>query len=208
MANIVFGNQKSDKIGPVVEEKLRKELGLSAPIPYTVEDAAAGKTSVGTVLKDMGSIFSGGQADLLFTLVFDISGPRPAKVYARVVRQGVGARVQELLFSTALSKPVKGEVMLEDPKLIGKPKFAGDDEAIKKLNSSGDLIKRANGFARHRSEYGGLVVDSERFFQIAPAAQGSMLVSTSLPRQIKMGFDSTLDAKEFFDIAALAEKVL
>lgn len=74
MANVVFGGQHADKIGPVVEEKLRKELNLPSPIPYTVETANADKTSVATVLKDMGSIFSGGQADLLFTLVFDLPG--------------------------------------------------------------------------------------------------------------------------------------
>lgn len=208
MNNLAYSNQQSDKIGPSVEEKLRKEIGAAGPVPYKVEETGAGGTNAGTVLGDMAKALLSGHSNVLFTLVFDVAAPRPATLAAHVARQGVGAHVEALLYSTKLSKPVGSEVTLEAPKMFGSSKFLGDAEAIKKLNANGDLVKRANKLARTESEIGGLTIKMDRLFKLVPQEGGALLVINTLPRATSMGLDAMLDAKEFFDIAALVEKAL
>jgi hypothetical protein len=206
--NLAYNSQQPDKVGPQVEEKVRKETGATAPVPYKVEDQAASKTSAATVLGDMANALVGGRSNLLFTLVFDMPAPRPATLRAQVARQGVGSHVEGLLYSMTLAKAVKGEVSLENPKMLGSSRFTGDAEAIQKLNANGDLVKRANKFARTQSEVGGLTVSMDRLFKIVPQDSGALLLINTLPRTTSMGMDAALDAKEFFDIAALVEKTL
>ena len=76
------------------------------------------------------------------------------------------------------------------------------------LFRSGDLIKRANDLARVESQSGGLTLKIKRCCRIVPHEGGSLLVVGTLPRPIKMGFGAAIDAKDFFDIAALAEASL
>lgn len=208
MNNLAYGNQQPEKVGPAVEEKVRKETGSAGPVPYKVEMGDVGETSVRTVLGDMAGALFGGRSNLLFTLVFDISTPRRATLQARVARQGVGCHVEALLYSTQLSKPVKGEVSIENPKTFGTPKFIGDAETAAKLNGAKDLAKRVNKLARTEAEIGGLIVKMPRLFKIVPQDSGSLLVLNTLPRMTSMGMDAVVDAKEFFDIAAIIEAAL
>ena len=208
MNNLAYGNQQPEKVGPQVEEKLRKELGAAAPLPYKVKMAGAGSTTAGTVLADVARGLLGGQANTLFTLVFDLTAPRAAQLRAVVERQGVGCHVGPLLFSTALSKPVKGEVTLEGPKMLGASKFTGEAEASAKLNAKGDLLKRLGKLARTESEIGGLTLKMERLVKLAPQEKGAVLVVGTLPRSTSMGMDAALDAKEFMDLAAIVEGTL
>ena len=76
MNNLIYGNQDPGKIGPAVEEKLRKDLGATVPIDYRVEDAGLGATNLGTVLTDIGNVLGGGRTSLLFTLVLPLPGAR------------------------------------------------------------------------------------------------------------------------------------
>src|SRR5205085_8335616 len=105
-------------------------------------------------------------------------------------------------------KPVFGEVALEDPKFFGKSKFAGDAAVCGKLNANGDLIKRANNFARVESQSGGMTLKIKRCCRIIPSEGGSMLVVGTLPRPTKMGMSAAIDAKDFFDIADMIEASL
>lgn len=206
MNNLAYNSQQPDKVGPQVEEKLRKELGASAPLLYQVESGEAGSTSVSSVLGDMGRALVGGKSERLFTLVFDLPAsvaPRAAQLRANVNRQGVGSHVGLLLYSTKLSKPVKGEVTLGN-----KGKFEGDAETAAKLNAKGDLSKRLGKFARTESEIGGLKLKIERLVKIMPREDGTLLVISTLGRTTGMGFDATLDAKEFFDLAGVIEAAL
>ena len=59
MSNLAFMGQSPEKISPVVEEKLKKEVGLSEPIPYKVEDQDISKVTVGTMLGDLASTLFG-----------------------------------------------------------------------------------------------------------------------------------------------------
>ena len=208
MNNLAYGSQQPDKVAPQVEEKLRKELAASAAIPYEVETADAGATSAGTVLGDMARGLFGGASDRLFTLIFDIAAPRAAQLRVSVVRQGVGCHVGTLLYSTKLAKAVKGEATLEAPKTFGTSKFTGEAETSSKLNAKGDLLKRLGKLARTESEVGGLTVTSERLVKVVPEEAGALLVVSTLPRTTSMGFDATLDAKEFFDLAGMVEASL
>ena len=158
MNNLIYGNQDPGKIGPAVEEKLRKDLGATAPIDYRVEDAGLGATNLGTVLTDIGNVLGGGRTSLLFTLVLPLPGAREATLRARVERQGVGAYVGSLLYSTTLSKPVASEVSIEGHKSFGTPKFLGDATAAAKLNGAKDLAKRVDKFARTEAEMGSIKV--------------------------------------------------
>ena len=158
MNNLVFGNQDPGKIGPAVEEKVRKDLGATVPIDYRVEDAGLGATNLASVLVDIGNVLGGGKTSLLFTLVFPLPGTREATLRARVERQGVGAYVGSLLYSTTLTKPVASEVSLEGHKSFGTPKFLGDVAAAARLNAAKDLAKRVDKFARTEAEMGSIKV--------------------------------------------------
>lgn len=211
MNNLAYNSQQPDKVGPQVEEKLRKELGASSPLMYQVESGEAGSTSASSIFSDMGHALIGGKSERLFTLVFDLpalTAPRTAQLRATVNRQGVGSHVGLLLYSTQLNKPVKGEVTLEAPKGFGGSKFGGEVETSAKLNARGDLLKRLGKFARTESEIGGLKLRIERLVKIMSREDGTLLVISTLGRTTSMGFDATLDAKEFFDIAGLIEAAL
>ena len=208
MNNLLYANQQAEKIGPQVEEKVRKETGSTSPVAYTIESGEAGSTTVGLVLGDVARGLFGGKTNTLFTLVFNIATPRAAQLRATVIRQGVGAYVGSLLYSTTLSKTVKSEVSLEPPKTFGSPKFIGDADAITKLNAKDDIAKRVGKFARTKTEMGSITVEMARLFKIVPQDSGSLLIVNTLPRMTSMGMDAAIDAKEFFEIAAMIEAAL
>ncbi len=208
MNNLAYGNQQPEKVGAQVEEKLRKELAAAASLPYKVEQNGAGGPTAGTVLADVARGLFGGQGKPLFTLFFDLVAPRPTQLWAVVERQGVGCHVGPLLYSTPLSKVVKGEATLEGPKVFGASKFTGDAEVCAKLNAKGDLLKRLGKLARNEAEIGGLTLKLDRLVKVTPHENGALLVVGTLPRATSMGMDATLDAKEFMDLAALVENAL
>lgn len=208
MNNLAYNSQDAATVGPKVEEKVREEIGASGPVTYKVEMGEGTKATVGRFLSDIGHTLLGGTAETLFCLRFDLPQPRPAQLDILVDRQGMGSHVGPLLYSAKLSRPVGAEVALEAPKTFGKSKFTGDETVCAKLNANGDLIKRANGFARVESQCGGLTVKIERCCKLVPDENGSMLVIRTLSRPIKMGFGATIDAKDFFEIAEMVEKAL
>lgn len=208
MNNLAYGSQQQEKVVPQVEEKLRKEVNAIAPVAYQVQASGAAGTTVGTVLGDMARGLFGGRADALFTVTFDINTPRPAQLQVSVDRQGVGCHVGTLLYSAKLSKPVKGEVSLEAPKMFGSSKFTGDAETAAKLNAKGDLLKRLGKLARTESEIGGLTLKLDRAVKVVPQEQGSLIVLSTLPRPTSMGMDATLDAKEFLELVGMLEAAL
>jgi hypothetical protein len=206
--NLIYGNQDPGKIGPAVEEKVRKDLGATVPIDYRVEDAGLGATNLASVLVDIGSVLGGGKTNLLFILVLPLPCAREATLRARVERQGIGAYVGSLLYSTTLSKPVASEISIEGHKSFGTPKFLGDATAAAKLNGARDLAKRVDKFARTEAEMGSIKVKSPRIFAIAPHEGGSLLVINTLPRMTSMGMGAEVDAREFVEIAAAIEASL
>lgn len=208
MSNLAFMGQSPEKIGPVVEEKLKKELGLSEPIPYKVEDQNISKVTVGTMLGDLASTLFGGSTNLLFTLSFSLEKPRQALIRLDVARQGIGSRGETIIYSTILNKKINGEVMLEAPRTFGASKFSGDQAACGKLNSNGNLLKRAGLFSRTQAEIGGNLITISRYFRIIPKDNGSELTVVTLPKMVSMGFNALLDAKEFFDITSMIEQIL
>lgn len=208
MNNLAYTSQDPAYIGEKVEEKVREEIGGDAAVPYIVEQGEAETASVGSFLGDIGNALVGGSSNTLFRLNFSLPRPRPAELQVSINRQGVGSHAGLLLYSTEFAKPVPGEVALEDPKFWGKSKFAGDAGVAEKLNANGDLIKKVNNLARVESESGGLTLNIKRLCKVMPRGAGSVLVIATLPRPTKMGFSATVDAEEFFEIAALVEAAL
>lgn len=208
MNNLAYTSQDPATVGAKVEEKVREEVGASAPLAYQVEMGEAAALSVGSFLRDVGSALVGGKDEALFRLHFDLAQPRSTHLQIAVNRQGVGSHVGLLLYSTQLAKPVGSEVTLEEPKFFGKSKFTGDGAACGKLNANGELIKRANNFARTESQSGGLTLKIKRCCRLIPNERGALLVIGTLPRPVKMGLGAAIDAKDFFDIADMIEAAL
>jgi hypothetical protein len=208
MNNLAYSSQNVEKVGPKIEELIRKEVGATSALGYEVEDGGAGKTTAGTVLAGSVKVLFGGKETLLYSLYFNLTQPRPANLEVHVNKQGIGCHVGSLLYSTMLAKPASGEASLEAPKTFGSSKFTGDPATSQRLNANGDLVKRANKFARTESQSGGLTIKIDRFFKIVPQGSGSLLVIRTLARPTSMGLSATVDAKDFFDIAAMVEAAL
>ncbi len=208
MNNLAYTSQDAATVGPKVEEKIREELGATAPLNYEVETGDAATATLGSVLSDIGNAIIGGKDNTLFRLNFDLTQRRPTRLQVSMSRQGVGSHAGLLMYSAQLSKSVPGEVALEDPKFFGKSKFAGEASTAAKLNANGDLIKKANELARVESQSGGLTLKIKRCCKVVPSENGSLLIIGTLPRPIKMGFSAAVDAKEFFAIADMVEAAL
>lgn len=208
MNNLAYTSQNAETIGAKLEEKVREETGSGGPLAYTVETGEDGAATVGSFFRDIGSALVGGADAVLFRFHFELPAPRPAHLMITMNRQGVGSHAGLIVYSAPLSKPVGGEVSLEEPKFWSKSNFTGDADASSKLNANGDLIKRVNSFARTESQSGGLTLKIKRACRVVPHENGSMLIIGTLPRPTKMGFGATIDAKEFFDIAQMVEAAL
>jgi len=202
MNNLAYASQQPETVVPKIEEILRKDIGVDAPIPHSVEDLNVSRANVGSMLHDAGVSLFGGKEALLFTVVFDIGQARPVKLRAQVNRQGIGCHVGTLIFSTKIAKAVKGEVALDQ-----KSKFQGEAEVAGKLNGIKELLKRADKFARTKSDVGG-GIKMDRFFKLGPFETGSILVAGTLPRATGMGMSATTEAKEFIDLAKIIEDLL
>src|ERR1039457_5755057 len=205
MNNLAYNSRDPENVGPKVEEIIRKEIGVAAPVPYTVTAGSPSPYTVGSMVKEM---LVGGQTDLVFQLNFELPQPRPSRLQVSMDKMGVGCFAGTLLYSTKLSKWVRGEVALEPPKTFGKSKFTGDPEACAKLNANSGLVKLANNFARTESKVGGGTLKRERLFKIIPDANGAVLLIASMPRTTSMGLSATVDSKDFFEIATMVEATL
>ena len=203
MNNGAYSTQDAEKLGAKVEEIVRADLELETPVPYEIESAeGAGFTAKG-LLSDAVTHLFGGKETLLMTMHYVLQQPRPMEFHVRLVRQGVGCHIGSIFYSTRLSKPVSGEVLLEDPKTFSSSKFKGDAGVADKLNANKDLIKRAGKFSR--LEAPNFKMTAPRLFQVKPGDGGGMLLAATLPRSYGMGFKVSLDVKEFADLAALVE---
>ena len=201
---LAYTTQDPAKVAAKLDEKLRDELGLTAPVPYTVEQAGGAGVTVGNVISGMGRMLFGGTADLMYTLVFDVPTPRPMQLRAHVNRQGVGCHVGGLLYSTRLAKPVAGEVALDEK----KAQFGGEPGLAAKLNGNKDLVKRIDKLARTKANVGGVELTVPRLVQIKPDPAGTLLLVGTLGRSHAMGFKMSLDAKELLDVAAMVEAAI
>ena len=201
---LAYSTQDPAKVAAKLDEKLRGELGLGAPIPYAVEQAAGTGVSVGSMAAGLGRALFGGTPDLMYTLIFQIPGPRPTELRARVNRQGVGCHVGGLLYATRLAKPIAGEVVLDEKKAM----FGGEPSLAGKLNANKDLVKRADKLARSKANVGGVELTVTRLCQLAPDPAGTLFVVGTLGRGHAMGFKMSMDAQEFLEVAAMVEAAI
>jgi hypothetical protein len=208
MNNLAYSSQKPEKVAPKIEAILCKDLGLSSGIPYTIELGDGSQTTVKTVLTDMAHMFMGGADVRLFSVIFELSAPRKANIWMQVDRQGFGAHVGTMLFTTRLNKTIGAEVILEDPRPSGNSQFYGDVAVSAKLNANNELLKKASTFSRTVSEIGGLEYTIKRCFKIVPDPEGTLLLISTLGRTTSMGFSATTDALDFFALAKMIEEII
>lgn len=203
MAKLAFRNHDQGKITAAVEEMLRQETGAAAPISYSIEDSR--NIDAGTVMGEVLHAMLGGKraAIQLFTVHFTLTQPRPADLWVQIDKQGIGAYAGPLLYVIGLSKRIESEVGLEPDK---GATFGGDPSDTAKLNA--DLAKRVHKLLRGRMQVGGFTISTRPFFKIMPKGQTSTLLVNTLPRFTSLGFSSTLDAKEVFEIASVVEAAL
>jgi hypothetical protein len=201
--NLAYSNQDPQKIGPKVEELLRKELGTAGPVSYQVEDAGAGEISAASMLKDAGTFLFGGSTTHLLTIHFHLTQPRAADLDVHMNRQGAGCYPGSLVFSAVSTKSIAGEVSFGDD-----GKFAGDAAAAGKLNASKETLKNCNAFAMTEGGLTGFEVKNPRLFKIAPNASGAQIVGATMARSKSMGFSASFGSKEFFELVSLIETAL
>ena len=212
MNNLAYSSQDPQKVGPRVEELMRAEMEAAQPLPYEIEAGDAGKTTIGGVVAEgLSLLFVGRKEARLFSVVFNFEQPRKARAEIHMNRQGVGCHGGSILYSARLSKPIKGSVWLDDPKMFGSSKFSADADAADiaaKLNASKELIKAANGFARVKANSGGMEITAPRLLKVAQEDSSALLVAATLPRSYSLGFKMSMDAREFFHIAEMIEAAL
>jgi hypothetical protein len=210
MNNGGYTSQDPQTLGAKVEELVRSELGLNSAVPFEIIGADDSKRlSAGSMASDVATHLFGGKATMLMSVGFNLTQPRVIGLQVSLDRVGVGAHLGTLLYSTRLTKPVLGEVTLEEPKTFGASRFVSpqDPGAADRLNADRDLLKRVNKFAR--TEFPGFNVKGPRLFQIKPEGEaGSNLVAATFPRSYAMGFKVSLDVKEFVDLAGMVEAAL
>jgi hypothetical protein len=203
MNNLAYATQDPQKVAPKVEELLRKELGAAGPVAYQVEDAEAGRTGAGSMLKDAGTYLFGGNTTRLLTIHFQLAQPRATELDVHINRQGLGCYAGPLVYSTVMGKGIANEVSFGDD-----GKFAGDATAAGRLNASKDLLKKCNAFAVKEGGLTGFEVKFPRLLKIAPNNSGAQIVGATTARSKSMGFSATFGSKEFFDLVSLIEAAL
>lgn len=209
MNNGAYLSQDPAVLGPKVEEVVRSDLGLNSPVPFEVISAADGngkRFDAGALLADMATHVFGGKEAVLMTVCFDLQQPRPVCVQVGLNRQGVGSHIGSALYSTKISKPIAGEVSLEEPKMFGASKFVGNAGVAARLNANKDLLKRAGKFAR--TECPNFKLKAPRLFQVKPDNGGAVVTATSLARSYALGLKVSLDVQEFIELAGMIEASL
>jgi hypothetical protein len=204
---LAYSGHQPEKVAARVEEKLREEMGAPAPIPCCIERNDADMSAAATARWTAGLLI-GGHCNYLCTLVFDLITPRPAQLQASVYRQGVGCQVGRLLYSAELSKPITGEVVLEQPKVVRASQFTGNAEVATQLNANRELLNRLGEFSRIKSRLGGRTTTVERLVKITSHDGGALVLISTMPRAASMGFRVFLDPKEFFEILEMLEIAL
>src|ERR1043165_7650442 len=94
MNNLAYTSQDAGVVGAKVEEKVREEVGASAPLEYQVEAGEAGTLTVGSFLGDVAGALLGGKDKTLFNLHFELPAQRPTHLQVSVNRQGVDGDLQ------------------------------------------------------------------------------------------------------------------
>ncbi len=184
-----YSTQNAEKIAAKAEQKLRKELGATSSVSYTIES---------------------GKSKAPFYIDFDLPANRPTQLRAFVIKNGLfGAASPELYYTARISKPLGNHVQLVQEgnkfprRVIG---FEGDAAASAKLNANRELFKRAEAFCRDMVTVSNYVAEILSRFEIVPQPVGSILTVYTLA---KSGwFGGSFDVKEFLDIAAMVERTL
>ena len=195
-----FNTKDPEKVGSLIEQQVREELGATAPLPYEIEGpGAAGEGSV-----YWNSVTGGDALIILCYLNFDLPGPRPAQLRIAMNKSLVGCYVGRLQYATLIERAVDSKVYLDAPRFWfwQKSKFLGDEGACEKLNAHDEFVKRANKFARWKHNLGSSTLRIDRKFGLLPGESGTEFVASVLAGDYKIGI------REFFKLASMFEEIL
>ena len=195
-----FNTKNPEKIGALIEQQVREELGATGPLLYEIEGpGAAGEGSV-----YWRSITGGDALIILCYLHFDLPGPRPAQLRIAMNKSLVGCYVGRLQYRTLIEKAVDSKVYLDAPRFWfwQNSKFLGDESACEKLNAHDEFVARANKFARGKLNLGSSTLRIDRKFGLLPGESGTEFVAAVLADDYKMGI------REFFELASMFEEIL
>jgi hypothetical protein len=109
MNNLAYSTQNPEEVASKIEEIIRKDLNETNQLQFKIENEASVDSSLGAVLKDSFTHIFGGIESLLFSIIYEIQNPRPAKIIVHVNRQGIGCHAGTIVFTTNLKKPVKSD---------------------------------------------------------------------------------------------------
>lgn len=197
-------SQKLEKVAPMIEEHVRKEIGASEPLPYEIE--WPGEEGEGSAYWRS---VTGGNVVYLCHFHFDLPGTPSTHLRISIKKDPFsGCSAGPLSYGTRLSKKIGDIAALRGPKPFGlsmffKDLFESNDEALcEKLNANVELVALANKFSRTKMGVGSNGMQIERLFALYPAEAGSRLIAVTLP------YGDELQIKEFFSLAAMIETTL
>jgi hypothetical protein len=192
-----------EKAGAEFEKVIRKELGVSSPIPWSVEEAQQKSTlySVGEFL----AVF-GGRLNVTAKLVYNLPAPLPSQLHIGVIQVGINTFPAILQFVAELSKTIAGKAtygQMTSP--IGE--FRGDLSICEKLNGNKEVLTLASNL------YRGKVTVSRVTVNIIPALEvsGDGQASHLMIRKVLLfkGFATVLyQVKEFLQLRSLIDSLL
>lgn len=197
------------RVGSKMEEKIRKELGASSPIPWTADNTAQ-ERGTGEKLHDGRIGAFGGKLDTRNRFTFNLPGTRPTTLRVAIVQAGIAGSTwpSELFYVTEMPKPLNSSIQLFKEGIL-RPKFmfAGDPQICSKLNSDQSLTKLASYFYTQQIKTGNLTLSVTPYVGVQPTEKGSNLVILTLPRFNWTG-KPIFGVKEFFTLASKLETML
>ena len=188
-----------EKAGADFEKMIRKELGVSSPVPWSVEEIQQKSKlySVGEFL----AVF-GGSLSITAKLVYNLPAPLPSELHIGVIQVGINTFPAILQFVAELSKTIAGKATYgQTTSLLGE--FRGDLSICEKLNGNKEVLTLASKL------YRGKITASRVSVNIIPALEvsGDGQASHLMVRNVMYvkGFTGLYQVKEFLQLRSLIE---
>jgi hypothetical protein len=195
-----------EKAAAEFEKMIRKEIGSSSPIPWTVDELQK-KQTAGSSVDEFLKVF-GGNLEIKTGLVYNLPGPFSSQLHVGVIQPGINTFPAILQFTADLSKPFSDKATFTQ-RSPGTGIFQGDPELCGKLNSNKEILSLASSLYLGKYNFNRVVIDISPFVGVT----GDGTVSHLLVRKVltvKGGFikAALFQAKEFLQLCSLVDPLL
>jgi hypothetical protein len=194
-----------NKAAEEFEKMIRKELGGSIPIAWSVVDFQKSQSTISSVSEFLTAGF-GGSLNTKSGLVFDLPAPHLTQLHIGVIQPGINTFPATLMFTADLSRPISGKAVFV-PGYPGSGIFQGDQMICEKLNGNKEVIGLSATLHRGKVKVAHLVVEIPPYLGVT----GDGTTSQLLVRKVLLmkGFATLLfQAKEFLQLSSLIETLL